>query len=85
MGHIRWLMFPHVTFPDAATVDPNCLFPPEGTRYIASVASTLATLVGHAPPSISAGTVILAAKSAVAVDYFRQLVSRTKLVTKSFL
>jgi hypothetical protein len=63
-------MLPQVIFPDAATVDPNCLFLSGGTRYIASVASKLATLVGHAPPLISAGTVILAAKSAVAVDYF---------------
>jgi hypothetical protein len=65
-GHIRWLMFPPkatTLFPDTAKAYSNCLFESASTRHLVALIAELPTVVPYAPPTISTGTVRLAAKS----------------------
>ena len=72
-GHIRWLMLPPTPslFPDVT--QGNCLFPRACTRAGASYSSLLDTVVPYAAPSISDGTVKIAAKFAGRCRLIRKL------------
>jgi len=73
-GHIRWLMLPPIaTSVLSHSTQGNCLFPSARVRGLASSCSLAHTVVPYGPPSISAGTVTLAAKYAGRCTILRRL------------
>jgi hypothetical protein len=73
-GRIRWLMLPPIApFVLSGTTQGNCLFPSSRERDLASSISLADTVVPYGPPSISAGTVRLAAKYAGRCTILRRL------------
>jgi hypothetical protein len=73
-GHIRWLMLPPIA-PSVLSdfTQGNCVFPSANKRLEASAGLRLGTVVPYGPPSISAGTVTLAAKYAGTCTILRRL------------
>ncbi|PMD16702.1 hypothetical protein NA56DRAFT_580067 [Hyaloscypha hepaticicola] len=72
-GHIRWLMLPPIGSSVLYSTQGNCLFPCARMRGSASACAIVGTVVPYGPPSISAGTVTLAAKYAGNCTILRRL------------
>lgn len=73
-GHLRWLMLPPIA--NAVLFDAtqgSCLFPSASTLLAASNDGHFHPVVPYGPPSISAGTVTLAAKYAGNCTILRRL------------